>query len=89
MPFVHHATNFRQELAVECLSGTQDESFFEAQLLRAISLALTTVGFDSVKPEALEAFRADVDRCMHREYLRVHPRLTLPHSYALLSQARP
>ncbi len=89
MPLVHHATKYRQKLAIECLSGAQDESFFEAQLLRAISLALSTVGFDSVKPEALEAFRADVDRCMDREYFRIHPRLTLPHSYALLSEARP
>lgn len=63
MPLMHHATKIRQELAVDCLSGFQDESFFEAQLLRAISLALTTVGFDSVKPSALEAFRAETETC--------------------------
>ncbi len=60
---VHHATNIRQELGVDALSGVHDERFFEAQLLRAISLALSTVGFDSVKPTALEAFRAEVETC--------------------------
>lgn len=63
MPLVHHATNIRQELAVEALAGAQDDTFFEAQLLRALSLALAAVGFDSVKPTALEAFRAEVETC--------------------------
>lgn len=66
MPLVHHATNIRQELGLECLSGVHDESFFEAQLLRAISLALSAVGFDGVKPTALEAFRAEVETCMRK-----------------------
>ncbi|KIW04071.1 uncharacterized protein PV09_04888 [Verruconis gallopava] len=64
MPVVHHATTIRQDLGVECLSGAQDESFFDAQLLRSITLALSAVGFDSVKPAALEAFRARVEEYM-------------------------
>jgi len=60
MPLVHHATKVKQQNAVESLSGVHDEAFFEAQLLRSISLALSAVGFDSVKPTALEAFRAEV-----------------------------
>jgi hypothetical protein len=67
MPLVHHATNIRQALGVEVLSGVHDAAFFEAQLLRAISLALSTVGFDSVKPTALEAFRAEVETCTYHE----------------------
>ena len=62
---VHHATKVKQQNAVESLSGVHDEAFFEAQLLRSISLALSAVGFDSVKPTALEAFRAEVVSCMH------------------------
>lgn len=64
MPLVHHATNIRQELGLESLSGVHDESFFEAQLMRSISLALIAAGFDSVKPTALEAFTAEVEICM-------------------------
>jgi hypothetical protein len=64
MPLVHHATNIRQELGVEALDGVHDDRFFEAQLLRTISLALSAVGFDSVTPTALEAFRAEVEICM-------------------------
>ncbi|KAF2092231.1 hypothetical protein K490DRAFT_20106, partial [Saccharata proteae CBS 121410] len=33
-------------------------------LMRAISVTLSAVGFDSVKPSALEAFRAEVDEYM-------------------------
>ena len=65
MPLVHHATNIRQDLGLECLSGVHDGAFFEAQLVRALSLALSAVGFDSVKPTALEAFRAEVESCMY------------------------
>jgi hypothetical protein len=64
MRFAHHAVRHQQASAVESLSGAQDEDFFEAQLLRSISLALSAVGFDSVKPTALESFRAEVDQCM-------------------------
>lgn len=65
MPLVHHATKVKQDLGVECLAGVHDESFFEAQLLRSISLALSAVGFDGVKPTALEAFRAEVVACSY------------------------
>ena len=60
---VHHTVRRQQQLAVESLSGAQDEDFFEVQLLRAISLVLAAVGFDSVKPTALEAFRAEIEEC--------------------------
>ena len=63
MPLVHHATKTTQDLGLECLSGVHDGAFFEAQLLRAISLALSAVGFDSVNKTALEAFRAEVEMC--------------------------
>lgn len=63
MPLMHHSTNHRQEGAVESLAGSQDEAFFQAQLQRSISLALSAVGFDAVNPIALEAFRAEVEEC--------------------------
>lgn len=64
MRIVHHSTHIQQERVDEAAFKTQDEVFFEAQLLRSISLALSSVGFDSVTPTALEAFRAQVDQCM-------------------------
>jgi hypothetical protein len=63
MPLVHHATKIRQERGLESLDGIHDVSFFEAQLLRSISLSLSAVGFDSAQPHALEAFRAEVETC--------------------------
>lgn len=63
MRIVHHATHVQQERLDEAASRSQDEAFFEAQLLRSISLALSSVGFDSVKPTALEAFRGEVEQC--------------------------
>lgn len=64
MRIVHHGTHVRQERLEEPALKPQDEAFFQAQLLRSITLALSSVGFDSVKPTALEAFRSEVDQCM-------------------------
>ena len=44
----------------------QDAVFVQGQLLRSISAALAMVGFDSVKPTALEMFRASVEECADR-----------------------
>ena len=41
----------------------QDTLFVQSQLLRSIGTALAAVGFDSVRPSALEAFRADTEEC--------------------------
>jgi transcription initiation factor TFIID subunit 8 len=60
---VHHGIKYKQPLASEALDVVQDDAFFQSQLLRSISLALTAVGFDSVLPSALEAFRAEVEDC--------------------------
>jgi transcription initiation factor TFIID subunit 8 len=64
MRLIHHSTHIHQERAQEAALKAQDEAFFDAQLLRAISLTLSSVGFDSVKPTALEAFRGEVEQCM-------------------------
>jgi hypothetical protein len=61
---VHHGLKHKQALAQESLSGIQDETFFQSQLLRAITLSLTSAGYDSVQPTALEAFRAETEACM-------------------------
>ncbi len=42
----------------------QDPVFVQGQLLRSIGAALAIVGFDSVKPAALEMFRSHVEECM-------------------------
>lgn len=41
----------------------QDPVFAQSQLLRSITAALTLAGFDSVKPSALEMFRAATEEC--------------------------
>lgn len=63
MRIVHHSTHVQQERVDEATCKVQDEAFFQAQLLRSVTLALTSVGFDSVSATALEAFRAQVDSC--------------------------
>lgn len=63
MRIVHHSTHVQQEGVDEAAFKAQDEAFFQAQLLRSITLALSSVGFDGVSPTALEAFRAQVDSC--------------------------
>lgn len=44
--------------------ASQDPVFIQGQLLRNISAALVNVGFDSVKPTALEMFRSSAEECM-------------------------
>lgn len=58
----HHLTHI-QQLPAETEPAAQDETFIQAQLLRSICTALTIVGYDSVKPSALEMFRAEVEEC--------------------------
>ena len=41
----------------------QDPVFAQSQLMRSITAALTLAGFDSVKPSALEMFRAATEEC--------------------------
>jgi hypothetical protein len=59
----HHEIRYRQAGAEEAALGAKDDVFFQGQLLRAISLELSAVGFTGATPEALEAFRADVEEC--------------------------
>jgi transcription initiation factor TFIID subunit 8 len=58
----HHLSHI-QQLPAATEPAAQDETFIQAQLLRSISTALTIVGYDSVKPSALEMFRAEVEEC--------------------------
>jgi len=58
----HHLSHI-QQLPAETEPAAQDETFIQAQLLRSICTALTIVGYDSVKPSALEMFRAEVEEC--------------------------
>lgn len=58
----HHLGHI-QQLPPATEPAPQDEAFIQAQLLRSICTALTIVGYDSVKPSALEMFRAEVEEC--------------------------
>lgn len=61
---IHHRLHHKQPFHVDPIVAQQDELFFKSQMLRAISLHLAAIGFDSVRPTALEAFRAEVEECM-------------------------
>lgn len=41
----------------------QDPVFAQSQLLQSITATLTLAGFDSVRPSALEMFRAATEEC--------------------------
>ena len=59
-----HSLKHVQELPHDTTATPQDPYFVDSQLIRSLCLALTTVGFDSVKPSALEMFRAEVEEYM-------------------------
>ena len=56
---LHHVQTRPQHVEL----APQDPVFVQGQLMRSISAALTMVGFDSVKPTALEMFRSHVEEC--------------------------
>ncbi|EOD47285.1 putative bromodomain associated protein [Neofusicoccum parvum UCRNP2] len=62
---VHHQIRHKQPWREDpAVASPQDEAFFQSQVLRAISVGLTAVGFEGAKPTAMEAFRAQVDEFM-------------------------
>jgi transcription initiation factor TFIID subunit 8 len=58
-----HRLGHIQSLPAATEPAAQDEAFVQAQLLRSLCTALTIVGYESVKPSALEMFRAEVEEC--------------------------
>lgn len=61
---IHHHQpnwNFQREQIKE---PWQDEEAVRSMLTRSISLALEAVGFEAAAPDAMEAFRVDVEECM-------------------------
>lgn len=56
---LHHV----QQMPESIEPAPQDPEFAEGQLLKSITAALTIAGFDSVKPTALEMFRAHTEEC--------------------------
>ena len=58
--FLHHT----QPMAAATEPAPQDPVFAQAQLLRSICAALAVVGYDTVRPSALESFRANVEQYM-------------------------
>lgn len=59
----HHQLHHVQRLPDATEPAPQDPEFAEGQLLKSITAALTLAGFDSVKPTALEMFRAHTEEC--------------------------
>jgi hypothetical protein len=60
---VHHHLHHVQQIPDAVEPAPQDPEFAEGQLLKSIGAALTLAGFDSVKPTALEMFRAHTEEC--------------------------
>ena len=56
---LHHV----QEKPRHIEPAPQNPVFVQGQLLRSIIATLAMVGFDSVKPTALEMFRSHVEEC--------------------------
>ncbi|KAF2840248.1 hypothetical protein M501DRAFT_911077, partial [Patellaria atrata CBS 101060] len=61
---VKHGIKHKQNFEEDPTERPQDEAFFQSQLLRALSLNLSAVGFDGAKPSALEMFRGAVEEYM-------------------------
>jgi len=60
---VHHFLRHVQHIPDAVEPAPQHPEFAEGQLLKSIGAALTLAGFDSVKPTALEMFRAHTEEC--------------------------
>ena len=58
-----HSLSHVQHQPAQTEAAAQDEAFVQAQLMRSICTALAIVGYDSVKPSALEMFRSHVQEC--------------------------
>lgn len=60
---VHHVLRHVQVRPKDIELAPQDPVFAQGQLMKSIGAALVMAGFDSVKPSALEMFRAQVEEC--------------------------
>lgn len=60
---IHHTLHHTQRTPLHTEPAPQDPIFIQAQLLRSLTAALAIAGFDSVKPSALEMFRAQTEEC--------------------------
>jgi transcription initiation factor TFIID subunit 8 len=58
-----HKLQHAQQWELNPLLATQDETFFRAQLLRAVTMAVAAAGFDTAKPSALEQLLAMTENC--------------------------
>lgn len=61
---VHHELQHVQQRPKDIEPAPQDAVFVQGQILKSISSALAMAGYDSVKPTALEMFRAQVEEYM-------------------------
>jgi len=65
-PIRHRRTSWDLQREQRREAVWQDEVSIQSMLNRSIGLALQAVGFDAAAPEALEAFRNDVETCTRR-----------------------
>ncbi|KAL9103340.1 MAG: hypothetical protein Q9163_001606 [Psora crenata] len=73
----HHKAAWDVQRDQRCDASLQDEETANTLLTRSICLALEAVGFEGVRPGALESFRLDVEECT------IHP-LSLRSSVLLI-----
>lgn len=60
---VHRRLQHAQQIPEAVEPAPQDPEYADGQMLKSITAALTLAGFDSVKPTALEMFRAHAEEC--------------------------
>ena len=63
----HHQPNWDSQRA-QLKELWHDEKDVQFMLTRSIGLALEAVGFEAAAPDAMEAFRLDVEECMSSYY---------------------
>ena len=59
----HHELSWRQKIDDARSPAFQDNDSYDKQLLRAISLVLSAVGFEHADPTAMESFRMITQEC--------------------------
>lgn len=62
-PIRHHKASWDIQRTQRREAVWQDEESQQSMLSRSIGLALKAVGFGAAAPEAIDAFRSDVEEC--------------------------
>ncbi|KAK4960714.1 hypothetical protein LTR66_012922 [Elasticomyces elasticus] len=82
-----HKMRTKQHIAKNIEPAPPDQLSIQSQLLRSIAIALVAVGFDAVKPDALEALRAETEELVRTSMHSCRRHTPLPQDFALALSA--